>query len=269
MDRLKELLLPVESKVDFSEVKTRPKLQAFSAKLAIFFVLFTLLMIGYTLVTSLTYQQVAPDETPAYNLTRTIYSVLDNSAELMLSQGVAPSFTINTELFVTSFTYVTDCLNIQNVTNSYYLGYFTENYSDVGCTFNATITINMQPGQIGSYYLVSLNGFDLNGAIYPTSLGSGDLVWKTTGIVGGIYTTTDSFEIISGIDRHNLIINTGSNVFTTLVFDFNRIFLFGLSASGVLWKFVNIVIGALLNKWKNEIRYGDFVHTNEGFFLEV
>ena len=267
MIKLKELLLPEETSLDFSNVKTRPKLQSFKWKFLIFLVLFSAMMVAYTLIVSLTYQTVLPANNPSYNSTVTLSLVLNDLAPSMVEQGMLASVALNKAVFLNDYSYVTNCDNITLVQDSYVYAPTTNDPKDIGCSLNMTISYTMKYGQQGQYYLVSLNGFSFNPAIYSNIIG--DLVLKTSGIIGGTFTTEPVFQILSGIDGQNVMLNTLSNDFTNMVFDLKNILLFGLSSSGIMWKILSLILTNIMSKIKQETRYGELVHTKNGMYIEV
>lgn len=267
MLQLKELLLPSEATLDFSTVKTRSKFHDLKWKILVFLILFALIMVVYILVTSLTYKQVSSENNPAYNVNITLYFVLNSLAPSMIQQGMLASVALNKAVFLNSYSYITNCGNISLIQDSYVYAPTTNDPFDIGCFLNLTVSYSMEYAQQGQYYLISLNGFSFNPNIYSQI--KGDLVLKTTGIIGDTFTTTPVFQILSGINGQNVMISSLSNSFTYMTFDLKNIVLFGLSSFTLLWKVVNIFFGIILSKIKKEVRYSQLVNTQDGMYIEV
>lgn len=267
MEQLKAALLPSSQELDLARVSTRPRLRGLLCQLATFLALFLLTMTIFILVVSLTYQPVAPERTPGYALNYTFSFELSPSAPAMIATGFAPTLALPQSVNLKHYTWTTTCKNLSLLVDSYYNILSTLSPHEVGCEVNVSLEIEMFPGQQGTFYLITLDGFIFRPGVYPP--GRGDLVLQTTGIVGQPFTTNLVWRILSGVDAQNVAINTASNEIQELYLDWTRVYLFALAVSTWIWKFVTIVLVTIWHRCRRERTFTTFVQTPSMIYVEV
>lgn len=267
MEQLKTTLLPVRQALDLTRVITRPRVKSLIGQLAAFLVLFSLTMTVFILVVSLTYQPVPPARTPGYALNCTLAFELGPTAPAMIASGFAPTLVISRSVNLQHYSWLSNCRNLSLLADSYYNILSTLDPRDVGCEVNVSLAIEMFPGQQGTFYLVTIDGFIFRPGAYPS--GKGDLVLQTTGIVGHPFTTTLIWRILSGVNAQNVAINTADNLIQELYLDWTRVYLFALAVATWIWKFVTIVLTAIWHWYHQERAFSTFVVAPGTTYVEI
>lgn len=269
MQQLKELLVPSTNDIAVSKIATRSRWIYLKPKIITFLIVFTLVMIGYTLFVSLTYKPVTLG--PSYNASITTYYTMNDFAEGMLVTNIAPSVAISTLYFLNSFNYTTDCDAISITEDSYAIAIFSTLGNQTGCYINVTVNYTFPNNTQGDYYFITPNGFSFAPDVYHNQ--SGDIIFRTEGYMkNGIavdYNTEVVFQFKTGFSNSNVMLSTSSNQWLALTFDIQAIYLFALSISSWIWLFTCMILTKIISKLRKEKVHTTIVSDNTNLFFEV
>lgn len=266
MEALKTLLLPETREFDLSRVRSRPRFPTLFRQLGTFALLFLLIVSGYALVLSLTYQPVPPGKSPEYTFNYTMNFYMTEEGASSYEQGYPVYLQVMRMISLIHYNYSTNCPNFTVISSTFY-DLLTPKVPEIGCTINISLSIMMAPGQEGNFYFLYLFGVDAIPATVPDGLG--DYVFVSSGYLGEPLNTTLERKIVSGGNAVAVVISTNLNTILELYIDWTRIYLFALAVSGWVWRLVSIIIWTIWRRYHRERLCYSLIETQQGMVLEI
>jgi len=252
-----------ENTKNISEIREESWFREHKKSILIFIFLYISIIIFYSIYTSLT--KVKVNNPPPYTFNIIVRYVITD-INIIEFENSPPLITFLDYLFVTNYTYKTNCTTIQDF--SYTGSYLYMIQSDFQvCYFDIYMSFNITPDIQGKINMIEMSQF-----VYPSC--KYDYLIKSSGFIYNdvIYDLNTQLICvpISYTDwSSNLVIDTNLNEFYTYYFNFLDILTFSLGLFSPLFSFIFLSRNYLLRRIKNIKTYKEICEKNRKIYLSI